>query len=160
MTEYSSAVSNAEGFVLDPRLQNDCLQVMDFPLSRLLLMNDSNYPWFILVPRRAEVRELFELNQADSTQLQHESNLLGRTLMRLFDGQKLNVAALGNIVAQLHIHHIVRFTDDAAWPGPVWGTHPAQPYSEQAAQQLAEQVRSALEEQPLVAGSDFGENLS
>lgn len=159
MTDYSSALNNAQGFVLDPRLQNDCLQVMDLPLSRLLLMNDSNYPWFILVPRRAEVSELFELNQADCRQLQHESNLLGRTLMRVCHGQKLNVAALGNIVAQLHIHHVVRFTDDAAWPNPVWGAQPARPYSEQAAQQLAGKVRAELEAQPLVVGSNLSENL-
>ena len=155
MSEYSSGVDDTQGFALDPRLQNDCLQVMDLPLSRLLLMNDSNYPWFILVPRRAEVCELFELSQGDAQQLQHESNVLGRTLMRVCNGQKLNVAALGNIVAQLHLHHVVRFADDVAWPGPVWGAHPAEPYSEQAAQQLAAKVRAALATQQLVVASDF-----
>lgn len=146
-------------FELDERLQEDCWQVMELPLSRLLLMNDAQYPWFILVPRRAGMQELFELGIEDSRQLQHESNLLGCTLMSLFKGQKLNVAALGNMVAQLHIHHIVRFADDPAWPAPVWGAHPAKPYTEERAMQMITRMRAALENEPLTVSSDFGENL-
>ena len=93
-------------------------------------MNDSQYPWCILVPRRAELRELYNLSQADRRQLDLESVYLSKTLMHIFDGDKLNVAALGNVVSQLHIHHIVRYSSDPAWPAPVWGKHPVQAYAD------------------------------
>lgn len=116
-------------FQLHPRLAGDCFTVGDFPMCRLLLMNDRQYPWFILVPRRANIRELYELDELDQMALWRESSQLSKALMQAFKGEKLNVAALGNQVPQLHIHHIVRFQTDAAWPAPVWGRHPAQPYS-------------------------------
>jgi len=102
----------------------------DFPLSRLLLMNDARYPWFILVPRRDDIQEIFQLDAEEQQQLQRESSLLGKHLMECFGGDKLNIAALGNLVSQLHIHHIVRYRDDMTWPGPVWGVGLAQPYEE------------------------------
>jgi diadenosine tetraphosphate (Ap4A) HIT family hydrolase len=116
-------------FVLDPRLAQDTVPVGDFPLCRLLLSNDSNYPWFILVPRRAEISELFQLNTADQLQLWQETTALSQILKDAFNADKLNVAALGNIVSQLHMHIIVRYREDAAWPAPVWGKHPARPYT-------------------------------
>ncbi|WPC03919.1 HIT domain-containing protein [Pseudomonas benzenivorans] len=115
-------------FVLDPRLQQDALPLGDFPLCRLLLMNDAHYPWFILVPRREEVSELFQLDVEDQRMLWHETTLLAETLKDTFAADKMNVATLGNLVSQLHMHVIVRRRSDAAWPAPVWGRHPALPY--------------------------------
>ena len=119
-------------FELHPRLAADAFVLGDFPLCRLLLMNDAQYPWFILVPRRENAREIYLLEEADQQQLLRESSQLARALMEAYRGEKLNVAALGNVVPQLHLHHIVRFAADPAWPGPVFGRHPAQPYGEAA----------------------------
>jgi diadenosine tetraphosphate (Ap4A) HIT family hydrolase len=131
-------------FVLDARLAADCHRVGAFELCLLLLMNDANYPWFILVPRRAGVREIYELEPADQTLLLGESVALGRALMAAFAGEKLNVAALGNAVPQLHVHHIVRRTGDAAWPAPVWGRVPAQPYREAGLRERLAALRPRL----------------
>lgn len=132
-------------FELDPRLAADCFVLGDWPLSRVLLMNDAQYPWVILVPRRAGVREIHDLDAADQHRLVDESAQLGRTLLQMFDGHKLNVAALGNIVPQLHLHHIVRFRDDAAWPAPVWGRLPRAPYALADATQRMAALRAALQ---------------
>lgn len=117
-------------FELHPRLNQDCKVVGDFPLCRLLLMNDANYPWFILVPRREGIREIFELSHRDQDQLLRESSQLSKVLMHHFNAEKLNIAALGNIVPQLHIHHIARNRNDQAWPKPVWGHSLSRPYSQ------------------------------
>lgn len=122
-------------FELHPRLAQDTFFVGDFPLCRLLLMNDANYPWFILVPRRPGLREIYELEHRDQQQLLVESSQLSRLLNKIFQADKLNIAALGNMVPQLHIHHIVRYQTDQAWPNPVWGMFPAQPYTERARQE-------------------------
>jgi diadenosine tetraphosphate (Ap4A) HIT family hydrolase len=135
-------------FTLDPRLQQDSLPIGDFPLCRLLLSNDSNYPWFILVPRRDDISEIFQLGVADQQQLWQESTLLAQRLKDAFDADKMNVAALGNVVKQLHVHVIVRKHEDAAWPAPIWGKHPATPYS-------AEQVAAIRERLRLVLTEDF-----
>ena len=131
-------------FELHPQLAKDCLAAGDFPLCRLLLMNDAQYPWFILVPRRADVREIHELNDADRHQLWEESAALSRLLMSEFSGDKLNVAALGNVVPQLHVHHIVRFKTDPAWPAPVWGKFLPRPYSLSGATALVDRLQRAL----------------
>ncbi len=128
-------------FVLDARLANDCIVIGDFPLSRLLLMNDSQYPWFILVPRRAGATEIYHLSREEQCQLIKESSDLASAMADGFGAQKMNVANLGNMVPQLHIHHIARTTRDPAWPGPVWGKHPAVPYTPE---RLAE-MRSRIE---------------
>jgi diadenosine tetraphosphate (Ap4A) HIT family hydrolase len=117
-------------FRLHERLAADAIPLGDFPLCRLLLMNDARYPWLILVPRRADVREIYELADTDQRDLVHESSLLGRAIMQAFGGEKLNVAALGNLVSQLHVHHVVRMRHDDAWPRPVWGLHPPRPYGD------------------------------
>jgi diadenosine tetraphosphate (Ap4A) HIT family hydrolase len=109
------------GFQLHPKLADDCFVVTDWPLCKVLLMNDSRFPWLILVPAREGLREIYELSATDQLQFLHESVTLGRLLMQHWQGLKLNVAALGNMVPQLHVHHIVRFADDPCWPGPVWG---------------------------------------
>ena len=133
-------------FALDQRLQQDCLPVGDFPLCRLLLMNDSHYPWFILVPRREEVSELFQLDAADQRQLWQETTLLAETLKDTFAADKMNVATLGNVVSQLHMHVIVRRRGDAAWPAPVWGRNPPRPYEEEQVRQLVSKLRLVLTE--------------
>lgn len=135
-------------FALDSRLQQDTLPIGDFPLCRLLLMKDAHYPWFILVPRREEVSELFQLDAEDQRVLWQETTELAETLKDTFSADKMNVAALGNVVAQLHMHVIVRRRDDAAWPAPVWGRHPAQPYT-------AEQVAAIRDKLRLVLTGDF-----
>lgn len=135
-------------FALDPRLEQDTLPIGDFPLCRLLLSNDSNYPWFILVPRRADISELFQLDSQDQAQLWRETTGLAELLKDSFDADKLNVATLGNVVSQLHMHVIVRKREDAAWPAPVWGKHPAKPYA-------AEQVAAIRERLRLVLTDDF-----
>lgn len=139
-------------FALDSRLQQDCLLIGDFPLCRLLLMNDAHYPWFILVPRREEVSELFQLDAADQTRLWQETTLLAEKLKDTFAADKMNVATLGNLVSQLHMHVIVRRREDAAWPAPVWGRQPAQPYAEDQVRQLKDKLRLVLTEDFQFAG--------
>ncbi|MFY8274120.1 HIT domain-containing protein [Pseudoalteromonas sp. SSDWG2] len=117
-------------FTLAPELQNDCIELADWPLCKVLLMNDSQYPWFILVPRKEGLKEIIDLSDEEQITLTQESAKLACMLKTVFSPDKLNIAALGNMVAQLHIHHIARFKDDAAWPKPVWGVNPAQPYTE------------------------------
>ena len=119
-------MTTSSDFILDPRLDRDTVVVGDFSLCRVLLMNDSHYPWAILVPRRPELSEIYQLTVDDRQQLAEESSLLGKTMMEYFHGDKLNVAALGNEVSQFHVHHIVRYHNDPAWPAPVWGK--LQPY--------------------------------
>lgn len=118
-------------FELDARLAADCIAIGRLPLSLLLLFNDARYPWFVLVPRRAGVSELYELPHDDLQQLCLESAQLARHMKRAFHADKINVGALGNVVPQLHVHHVARFRSDPAWPGPVWGHSPAQPCDKQ-----------------------------
>jgi diadenosine tetraphosphate (Ap4A) HIT family hydrolase len=115
-------------FALHPQLARDGVVMGDLPLSRLLLLNDARYPWFVLVPRREDITEIYQLEEAEQQQLLRESCQLGRAMMESFNGDKLNFGALGNLVPQLHLHHIVRFRTDPTWPGPVWGVGSALPY--------------------------------
>lgn len=131
-------------FVLDSRLQQDSLVLGDFPLCRLLLSKDANYPWFILVPRRADISELFQLSEADQQQLWKETTYLAETLKGSFAADKLNVATLGNVVSQLHMHVIVRRRDDAAWPAPVWGRVPAIEYTAEQVAAIRQRLRAVL----------------
>lgn len=117
-------------FTLDPRLQNDTITLGQFALCQLLLMNDKRYPWFILVPKRERVVEFFDLNESDQMQLWAEVSTLNQLLAPTFRADKMNVANLGNVVSQLHIHVIVRYSTDEAWPSPVWGKGTAIPYHE------------------------------
>jgi len=116
-------------FQLHPHLQQDTVLIGKFALSQVLLMNDSQYPWCILVPQRAGLTEIYQLNQKDREQLQEESCFLAQQLATLYQADKMNIAAIGNLVAQLHIHHVVRYQTDKAWPAPVWGKFSAVPYS-------------------------------
>jgi diadenosine tetraphosphate (Ap4A) HIT family hydrolase len=133
-----------QAFRLHPQLEADSQLVGDLPLSRVLLLDDSRYPWVILVPRRAAVREIFELAPADRIALLDESCRLGELLMRSFGGEKLNVGALGNLVPQLHLHHVVRHRGDPAWPGPVWGHSPRVPYAADACAERLQRLREGL----------------
>lgn len=135
-------------FELDSRLEQDTVSLGDFPLCRLLLMNDRQYPWFILVPRREEVSELFQLDAADQQALWQETTSLAETLKDTFGADKMNIATLGNVVGQLHMHVIARRRDDAAWPAPVWGKLPAQPYTQ-------EQIAAIRQKLELVLTDDF-----
>lgn len=118
--------------MLHPRLAADTVDLGVSDLCEIRLMNDVTWPWVLLVPRRPGIREIYELAPEEQARLVRESSVLGRGLMDAFGGDKLNVAALGNMVPQLHLHHIVRFEGDPAWPGPVWGKQPAVPYSPDA----------------------------
>lgn len=115
-------------FALHPRLAADTHLIGDLPLCRMLLMNDARFPWLILVPRRAGLHELADLSIADSAVLMDEVRLSSRALRELHSPDRINVAAIGNIVDQLHIHVVARAVTDAAWPGPVWGHGHAAPY--------------------------------
>lgn len=117
-------------FKLHHRLKEDCFELGSFKLCTLLLLNNINYQWFILVPRREDVNEIFQLTEGDQHQLTRESSYLSSKLSEIFKADKMNVASLGNIVPQLHIHHIVRYKNDPAWPNPVWGHAPALPYQD------------------------------
>ncbi|AZZ99186.1 HIT family protein [Pseudoalteromonas sp. R3] len=128
-------------FQLAPELERDCIALADWPLCKLLLLNDSQYPWFVLVPRVPGMREIIDLTTEQQQQFWQESAKLSHLIKEVFKPHKLNVAALGNMVPQLHVHHIARFEHDAAWPKPVWGVLPAVPYSEQ---QISE-IKKALE---------------
>lgn len=121
---------NCLAFKLAPALAQDCMTLGHFELSQVLLMNDAHYPWLILVPKVTDISEIFELSEAQQQLLMQESNFVLETLCKTFKADKMNQAALGNMVSQLHIHHVVRFKDDIAWPGPVWGKVPSQPYDE------------------------------
>jgi diadenosine tetraphosphate (Ap4A) HIT family hydrolase len=118
-------------FQLHSRLQQDCVVLGRFELCQLLMMNDSQYPWFILVPQKAGITELYQLAQSDRQLLIEESSYLSENLAVLFQADKMNVAAIGNLVPQLHIHHVVRYQTDKAWPAPIWGKFNAIPYTEQ-----------------------------
>lgn len=131
-------------FQLHPRLQQDSIKIGQFILSQLRLINDSQYPWFILVPERKDVSEIYQLSEKDQQQLQQESSLLTKTLVEIYKADKMNIAAIGNIVPQLHIHHIVRYKTDIAWPAPVWGKFDSIPYTEQQLEKIKAQINYTL----------------
>lgn len=129
---------------LHPQLADDTLPVAKFALCDLRLMDDANYPWLILVPRVVEAVELLDLDATQRHVLTDEIDLAGRVLREVFRPHKLNVAALGNLVPQLHVHVIARREDDPAWPRPVWGMAAARPYSEEALIERIARLREAL----------------
>lgn len=132
-------------FALHPQLQKDSVEIAQLPLCSVLMARDSRYPWIILVPRRAGVREIFELDDPDQQQLTRESSAVAQALANHFNADKMNVAALGNMVPQLHIHHVVRFCSDPAWPGPIWGALPPVPFSENDLNKRVSEIKSLIE---------------
>mgnify|MGYP001818395886 CR=1 FL=1 len=129
---------------LHPQLEKDCIHIGDFSLCSLLLLNDANYPWFILLPNRDSLTEIHQLTVTDQHQLIAESSCFSRCLEQLFRPDKINIAAIGNVVPQLHIHHIARYRSDACWPAPVWGTVPATAYTEDGIDTVKEKLVSWL----------------
>ncbi|MBU2923987.1 HIT domain-containing protein [Colwellia sp. 1_MG-2023] len=134
----------SESFSLHPQLVQDCIELAEFPLCKLLLCNDSAYPWFILVPKVSDINDIYQLDWQQQQQLLNESSLLSELLIQVFDGDKMNVAALGNVVEQLHIHHVVRYKKDVSWPKPIWGQQPLTPYSDEAIVALKEKLLPKL----------------
>jgi diadenosine tetraphosphate (Ap4A) HIT family hydrolase len=133
-----------EIFVLHPQLQADTVFVADWALSRVLLMNDARFPWLVLVPRRAGLSELFDLKHAERMVLSEELNRASIGLKTLTKAIKINVAALGNLVPQLHVHVVARSEADAAWPGSVWGQGKPIPYEPTARDALVARLRIGL----------------
>ncbi len=133
---------------LHPQLEKDCIILGDFELCTLLLLNDANYPWFILVPKREGIREIHQLRSEDQQLLMTESSFFSRCLEQAFQPDKLNIAAIGNIVPQLHVHHIARFTSDACWPSPVWGAVKPVTYSETQLKTAKQKIYDAINNIP------------
>jgi diadenosine tetraphosphate (Ap4A) HIT family hydrolase len=126
------------GFILHPQLAADTHPLWSLSLSDVRLMDDANYPWLVLVPRVPDARELIDLAPEQRRQLTDEIDHAARALRDVFRPFKLNVAALGNLVPQLHVHVIARYEDDPAWPAPVWGRVAARPYTPE---ELVERIR-------------------
>lgn len=134
-----------DSFALDPRLAADSHPVADWPLCSVRLFDDRRWPWLLLVPRRTGIRELFELSPADRGVLVEEAARAAELLTRLGPCDKTNVATLGNMVAQLHVHVIARRVGDPAWPGPVWGVGTAERYEAGARDRLAGEVAALMQ---------------
>lgn len=132
-------------FELHPRLAEDTLEVGELPLCRVLLMNDLTYPWCILVPQRTATREIHHLAAADQLQLLQEISGVAAAMESAFKADKMNIAALGNVVPQLHVHIIARFEADPVWPAPVWGKLPPRPYPLADRKQRIAKMHTAFE---------------
>lgn len=137
------------GWALDPQLERDTVEIGDMPLCRALLINDANFPWLLLVPRRRHVVEIVDLDMIEQAQLMSEVAHAARSLKAITGCDKINVAALGNVVAQLHVHVVARSRGDAAWPKPVWGAAPPRLYAGEALQALLVKLRQRLALTPL-----------
>lgn len=135
-----SASAGAPPFPLDPRLAADTIPVGDLALSSVLLLNDSRFPWLVLVPRRPELSEITDLSDDDAAALMGELRVAARVVLELAKPDKINIGALGNLVPQLHVHVVGRFRSDPAWPGPVWGFGERRPYPGHAAAALIERA--------------------
>lgn len=133
-------------FSLDSRLVADSLYVGDLPLCQLRLMNDQRFYWLLLIPRVATITEVMDLTTQQFDQLWQEVRQLSELIKPWQQADKINIATLGNQVAQLHVHVIARCTNDAAWPAPVWGQGTAQPYTAAAGQDACAQLRAKCAE--------------
>ena len=131
-------------FEMDKRLVGDTVELGDFALSRVLLMNDSRYPWLILVPRVVDASEVFDLQLEQQQELWQETPVVAHALKHEFAADKINIATLGNVVSQLHMHIVVRMQNDEAWPAPIWGLGVPQPYSESALIEMRTRLQAAL----------------
>jgi len=131
-------------FELHRKLANDTVPVSETDQNILLLANDARFPWLILVPKVPGLQEIYDLSDSDQQDFMRVSTTLGKELMQVFGGDKFNVAALGNQVPQLHVHHIVRYKTDAAWPDPIWGIAKAKPYAKDRLEERLELLQSKL----------------
>ena len=133
-------------FELDSRLHNDTFFVCDLTLCRVLLMNDKQFPWLILVPMRNNIAEIIDLPEQEQQTLLAESAKVSTVLQQIFSPYKLNIGALGNVVRQLHVHHVARFESDVAWPKPVWGNQAPVAYDNAEASAILSTLKQALSE--------------
>ena len=131
-------------FRLDPQLARDTVAIGDLPHARVLLMNDANYPWLIVVPLRPGAVELFDLDDGERAQLMGTLSHLGQLLKEVTGCDKINIAAIGNVVSQLHVHIVARRREDAAWPRPVWGALPPRPYASADRERLIDALREKM----------------
>ena len=129
---------------LHPQLAAETVSVGDLALSRVLLANDANYPWLILVPRRPGLTELIDLKPKEQVQLLTEIDAAARALKSITECEKLNIAAIGNLVTQLHVHVVARRHSDAAWPKPIWAVAPPTAYDERSIRGLLSVLRQRL----------------
>src|SRR5215207_2129046 len=134
----------SEPWSLHPQLDRDTANIGDLPLSRVLIINDANYPWLLLVPRRPDIVEVIDLDEVAQAQLMTEVARVSRALRAVTACHKLNVAALGNAVPQLHVHIIARFRNDTAWPKPVWGVVPPRVYDREELHSLVQPLRKKI----------------
>ena len=141
--------STPKDWSLHPQLAQDTVAVGDLPLSRVLLANDANYPWLILVPRRPGLTEIIDLDDNAQVQLMGEIAVAARVLKSITECEKLNIAAIGNVVAQLHVHVVARRHSDAAWPKPVWGAAPPAAYNAIVRDGLIGALRRGLQIKPV-----------
>lgn len=131
-------------FVLHSQLEKGCIELGELKLCKVLLINDKQFPWFILVPQRSDITEVYQMTDSDQVQLLHESSFLAENLVKIYNADKLNIAAIGNIVPQLHIHHIVRYKNDPVWPAPVWGKLEPLPYSQLEIEKIKSQFTELI----------------
>ena len=131
-------------FTLDKVLEQDTFTIGQFHLCQVLLMNDVRYPWVILVPKRQDIMEIYQLDNDDQQQLIIESSFVSKQLAEIVNADKINLAALGNVVSQLHIHHVARFKVDETWPDPIWGKGQAIPYNQQESEAVYLQLKTIL----------------
>jgi diadenosine tetraphosphate (Ap4A) HIT family hydrolase len=131
-------------WTLHPQLLHDTVNLGDLPLSRVLVMNDANYPWLVLVPRKGDITEVIDLDDSEQTQLMREVAQAARALREVTECHKLNIAALGNMVPQLHVHIIARFRNDPAWPKPVWGVAPPRHYDRAELHNFGQPLRKKI----------------
>ena len=134
----------ATAWELHPQLARDTINIGDLPLSRVLVINDANWPWLLLVPRRVGVSEIIDLDEVEQAQLMTEIARTGRALKTVTACDKLNIAALGNVVPQLHVHVIARRENDAAWPKPVWGAVPPLSHDKDELERFIQTLRKKL----------------
>lgn len=142
-------------FILDEKLAKDTREIGQLSLCQLLLMNDARFVWVILVPKRALVSEIYQLSQGDQQQLMAESCWVSEQLQNHFNADSMNVAALGNVVAQLHVHHVVRFEADPVWPLPVWGQGESQAYTNSELTSRIRELQDLLLDAPSFNVEDF-----
>ncbi len=147
-------------FELHEQLKKDTVEVGQFNLSLVLLHKDANYPWVILVPKRENMREIHHLAQEDQLQLIRESSHLSEVMTSMFAPTTMNIAALGNLVPQLHVHHVARFEGDPAWPGAVWGHGEAKAYDEAVLAERLSRLHSSLVGEGFEAECGVGKDSS
>ncbi len=133
-----------ENFKLDEQLELDTVSISNWALCQVLLRNDNNYPWLILVPRRADIIEIYELSSEDQVQLIEEISQVSKIFKSFTNADKINIAAFGNIVSQLHVHIIARYRNDPAWPQVVWGKTPSNPYENAQLSELVSRLKDSF----------------